>query len=68
MILFKAYPLTIALFNKQYDNVKLLLKYGAKIPKGLKNKIYCYMKSKNLNDLIKEFEKYGYKFNDVICK
>jgi len=64
----KAYPITVALFNKRYGNVKLLLKNGAKLPVEYKKKIYCYLKTKHLNDLIEEFKKYGYSFNGIECK
>ena len=64
---FKSYPITIALFNKNYKNVKLLLENKAKLPNEYKEKVYCYMKEKNLKDLIKEFKKKGYKFKGIKC-
>ena len=58
--IFKSYPITIALFNKQYENVKLLLKNGAKLPDEKKEKVFKYLKEKHLQDLLKAFQKYGY--------
>ena len=67
MTLFKAYPLTVALFNGRYDNVKLLLKNGAKLTKETKKPVFCYIKKHELSELIEEFKKYGYKFEGIKC-
>jgi len=60
MTIFKAYPITIALFNKQYNNVKLLLKNKALLPKSEEKKVFEYLQKKHLQDLLNEFRRYGY--------